>query len=287
MNNKICMVHGHKMYLDDKDSLGLLSNNGIFEEQEVAVVKEQVKSGDTVLDIGANIGYYTLIFAKLVGKQGKVFAFEPEPDNFALLQKNIEINGYSNIVLIPKAVSDKNEIIKLYLCEKNKGMHRAYNSIFCNKYIEIESIRIDDYFQQNNQTIDFIKMDIEGYEYTALQGMLNILRNNKNIKILTEFSPAASLENGIDLTLYVQLLTELGFTIYAIEEKMAIIEPNVLYQQLKIVKSVVHNLLQEVNEGKQEGDIGQITTELCKYFQDKHYNRPVFENFLCMRDDNL
>lgn len=281
------MVHGHKMYLDDKDSLGLLSNNGIFEEQEVAVVKEQVKSGDTVLDIGANIGYYTLIFAKLVGKQGKVFAFEPEPDNFALLQKNIEINGYSNIVLIPKAVSDKNEIIKLYLCEKNKGMHRAYNSIFCNKYIEIESIRIDDYFQQNNQTIDFIKMDIEGYEYTALQGMLNILRNNKNIKILTEFSPAASLENGIDLTLYVQLLTELGFTIYAIEEKMAIIEPNVLYQQLKIVKSVVHNLLQEVNEGKQEGDIGQITTELCKYFQDKHYNRPVFENFLCMRDDNL
>ncbi|SEH08434.1 cobalt-precorrin-6Y C(15)-methyltransferase [Candidatus Venteria ishoeyi] len=275
------------MYLDDKDSLGLLSNNGIFEEQEVAVVKEQVKSGDTVLDIGANIGYYTLIFAKLVGKQGKVFAFEPEPDNFALLQKNIEINGYSNIVLIPKAVSDKNEIIKLYLCEKNKGMHRAYNSIFCNKYIEIESIRIDDYFQQNNQTIDFIKMDIEGYEYTALQGMLNILRNNKNIKILTEFSPAASLENGIDLTLYVQLLTELGFTIYAIEEKMAIIEPNVLYQQLKIVKSVVHNLLQEVNEGKQEGDIGQITTELCKYFQDKHYNRPVFENFLCMRDDNL
>lgn len=94
LKSNVAMVMGHKMFLDCKDSLNLSINNGIYEEFETNIVKEEIKKGDIVLEIGANIGYYTLIFAKLVGEKGKVFAFEPDPTNFALLKKNIEINGY-------------------------------------------------------------------------------------------------------------------------------------------------------------------------------------------------
>jgi len=82
-------VNGHKIFLDSLDSLRL-SINGIYEEFETQMLKKIINKEETVVDIGANIGYYTLIFAKLVGDKGKVFAFEPEPNNFELLKKKCE-----------------------------------------------------------------------------------------------------------------------------------------------------------------------------------------------------
>jgi tRNA G37 N-methylase Trm5 len=121
------VVQGHKMYLDSKESLDL-SIYGVYEEYETDLIKKEIDRGDVVLDLGANIGYYTLLFAKKVGDEGRVYAFEPDPTNFSLLKKNVEINGYRNVVLIQKAVSNKNGKLKLYLNEDNKGDHRFYNS---------------------------------------------------------------------------------------------------------------------------------------------------------------
>lgn len=281
MKNNMYMIHGHKMWLDDKDSLGLSSNNGIFEPQEIELVKQKINLGDTVLDIGANIGYYTLIFAKLVGEHGKVFAFEPDPNNFALLKKNVEINGYSNVILVPKAVSNENKRAKLYLCEQNKGMHRVYNSVFCNDSIDIDCLRLDDYFQ--HEKISFIKIDIEGAEYHAIQGMLNLLHRNREIKLLTEFSPAASLENGIDSRYYVKILVDLGFNIYSIGENIELVNIDKLYEQLIIVKEVVGELSKEVEAGYHETSIEYLSSLLAKRLESKNYTRPLFENFFCMR----
>jgi len=127
-------IEGHKMFLDSFDSLKL-SINKSYEEFETEVTKKIVNDGDVVLDIGANIGYYTLIFAKLVGKNGKVYAFEPEPNNLAILKKNIEINGYKNIEVIDKVVSNKNGTVKLYISEQNKGHHSICEKR--NQYIEV------------------------------------------------------------------------------------------------------------------------------------------------------
>jgi FkbM family methyltransferase len=222
--SKFAEVQGHKMFLDSKDSLNL-SINGIFEPFETEIVKKEIKKGDIVLDIGANIGYYTLIFAKLVGEQGKVFAFEPEPDNFALLEKNVEINGYRNVVLVQRAVSNKTGEIRLYLSEDNKGDHRIYDSHDGRKSIEVEAIRLDDYFKNYDGRIDFIKMDIQGAEGGAIQGMPLLLEKAKNLKLTTEFWPIGLIRFGIEPEGYLKLLLKHGFKIYHINEQEKRLEP--------------------------------------------------------------
>ena len=101
-------VNGFKMYLDKQDSSGFSLETG-YEKIETQVMKDNIKKGDVVIDCGANIGYYSLLFSKLVGDSGKVFAFEPDPTNFSLLQKNLKENNIKNVIALNLAVSDKNE----------------------------------------------------------------------------------------------------------------------------------------------------------------------------------
>lgn len=101
-------IQGHKMFIEPADGLEFLIKPH-HEEFETEIFKKEIKKGDTVLDLGAHIGYYTLLAAKLVGEKGKVFAFEPEPTNFALLKKNIKINNYQNVIPVQKPFLIKTE----------------------------------------------------------------------------------------------------------------------------------------------------------------------------------
>ena len=240
-------IQGNKMYLDSIDSLRVFGK-GVQEPLTTDLFKKEIKRNDIILDIGAHIGYYTLIFAKLVGKEGKIFAFEPHPNNFALLKKNVEINDYQNVILEEKAVSDKNGKIRLYISEKSSGLHRIYKyepeHIW--KFIEVESIRIDDYFKDYNGKIDWIKIDIEGGEWAAFQGMPLLLEKNKNLKIVTEFSSCFLKEFGIQPGEYLKLLQKYGFKIYNLNEDKRKIETCSITELLKIYtpeKKNITNLL--------------------------------------------
>lgn len=217
-------IEGNKMFLDEEDS-HRLSTYGFYEPFETELVKKEVKKGDVVLDIGACIGYYTLIFAKLVGENGKVFAFEPDPNNFALLKKNAEINDYQNIILVNKAVSNETWITKLYLSKNNIKSHKIHKFKSSNKFIEIESVSLDDYFKDYKRNINLIKMDIEGAEFHAIEGMSLILQKNKDIRVLTEFGPKYLKEFGIKPEKYIRLLIKNGFKIYNINEQREQLEP--------------------------------------------------------------
>ncbi|MBM3437046.1 MAG: FkbM family methyltransferase, partial [Bacteroidetes bacterium] len=223
LRSNVAEVDGHKMFLDSKDSL-FLSFYGFYEPFETDFVKKEVKKGDTVLDIGANIGYYTLIFAKLVGEKGRVFAFEPDPENFALLKKNVEVNSYHNIILINKAVSNKNGKTRLYLSEESKGDHRLYDCEDGRNFVEVETVRMDDFLKEKANKIDFIKMDIQGAEGAALQGMQQILKNNRDLRITTEFCPDLLRGFGTKPEEFIQILKECDFLIYNINEEEKRIE---------------------------------------------------------------
>jgi len=192
---------------------------------ETEFVSKEIKKGDIILDIGANMGYYTSVFAKLAGEEGKVYAFEPDPDNFAILKKNIKKRGFKNVVLIQKAVSDKTGKMKLFLSEFHKGDHRIYDPGDNRKTIEIDTIRLDDYFKEYKGKIDFIKMDVQGVEVQVLRGMPLLLQNAKNLKMITEYWPHGLKKCGFEGKDYLDILKEHGFKLYNLNEEIKNIEP--------------------------------------------------------------
>jgi len=220
----VAQVGDHQMFLDSQDGLKL-SINPTYEKLQTKAIKREIRKGDTVLDIGAHIGYYTLLLAKLVGENGRVFAFEPEPSNFGLLEKNVKANGYSNVVLVQKAVSNQTGIAKLFLNRSNTGGHSLRKGRYTKDSIEVAAIRLDDYFKDYDGKIDFIKMDIEGSEGEALRGMLSLLKKNNHLKIITEFSPTMIRASTVQPEEYLSLLVEHNFRLFSINERKGEIEP--------------------------------------------------------------
>ncbi len=228
LKNDFVVIDGHKLIIDKNDGLNLLIN-GIHEPAVTKLVKNEVKNGDVVLDIGSHIGYYTIMFSKLVGNKGKVYAFEPNPNNFAILKKNVELNNCKNVVLVQKAVSNKTGKVNLYFDEEFEISSRTYNPHNKRyKHIEVDSIKLDDYF--NNTKIDFIKMDIEGSECNAVEGMTNLLNKNKELKIVTELWPCGLKEYGKSSKEYLRLLLKQKFKLYEIkkDDKTLIDVPKIL-----------------------------------------------------------
>ena len=135
-----------------------------------------------------------------------------------MLKKNISENGCSNVALINSAVTLKGGQIKLFLNKENKGDHRAYDSKDGRESISINSMKLDEYFK-NNKKVDVIKMDIQGGEFKALKGGLNLLSHNKRIKIFSEFWPMGLRLNNDSPKEYLNLLIKNKFKIFQISEE--------------------------------------------------------------------
>ena len=183
---------------------------------EIALLRRIVKPGNTVLDIGANIGFYTTIFSKAVGPHGRVFSFEPDAINYNRLCKSAK--GLSNVQILHKAVASKTQKIVLYTSKKLNVDHRTYKPEKFDKEIEIEAVSLDE-FLKNSSVIDVIKIDIQGYEMQAMKGMTHILKNNQNISILSEFWPYGLKMAGSSILEYYECLKNLGFFVYLLSEK--------------------------------------------------------------------
>ncbi|HYP39565.1 MAG TPA: FkbM family methyltransferase [Chloroflexia bacterium] len=218
-------VKGFKLFLDPDDKVmsHYLLEDGRWEPLETGIVESELKEGDVVLDIGANIGYYTILAARRVGPSGRVFAFEPDPRNFSLLQKNLRTNGCTNVHVARKAVSDFTGTIRLYLDKLNKGDHAIYD-VGGRQSIEVGAVRLDDYFSNYGGKIDLIKIDVQGAEGKVLRGMHGLLERNKQVRIITEFWPHRLAECGTPSEEFVGTLTAHGFTLYNINEESRQVE---------------------------------------------------------------
>jgi FkbM family methyltransferase len=226
-NHSRVQVFGHCLFVDPADRVigPALVADGCFEPVETSLLAREIHEGDVVLDVGANIGYYTLLFAKLVGPRGKVFAFEPDANNFQLLKKNVRANGLGNVVLVPKAVADTSGKAMLHLCPDNKGDHRMYDSGDGRPMVEVETIALDDYFADHRGSINFIKMDIQGSEAAALRGMRRLLERHRGVKLVTEFWPIGLSRKGDDPPQYLDQLCRHGFQLLEIDELKEEIAP--------------------------------------------------------------
>lgn len=220
-------IGNHLMYLDPKDPglcATLMKMKSGSPEREAAfmkVLRQEVKKSMVAIDIGANVGYITLIMAELIGPSGRVYALEPHPRNYAILTKNIEVNSYASFVFSYQiGISNVHGVLKLHISDKS-NLHSLSTSPNSKYSINVPVSTLDDFMKDKGYP-DFIKMDIEGHEVEALEGMYNTLRNAQSpVKILMEvhptfYSETHSLENQL------RRLIDLGFnTKYVISAGIA------------------------------------------------------------------
>ncbi|HOJ01978.1 MAG TPA: FkbM family methyltransferase [Anaerolineaceae bacterium] len=171
---------------------------GTYEVDLQDAIKKYCERGMVVYDVGANIGYISLMFAKQSGETGRVFAFEPLPANCARLQENIELNDLTGrIHLTQAAVVDKPGKIS-FMVHQSGAMGKAQGSLGRDEHymraIEVKAITLDDFiFQQGHVCPDLVKMDIEGGEVLAIKGMQRTLRECNPI-MLVEIHSHSALE---------------------------------------------------------------------------------------------
>jgi len=221
-------VYGHHMTLDPDDTVvsPRLCAEGSFEHLETELVLREVRTGDVVVDVGANIGYYTLLFARQVGPTGHVYAFEPDPHNFGLLRRNVLQNGYTNVTCVPCAVGDRSGTVRLYRNQGNRGDHRIYDSRDGRIAIDTACVSLDDYFADIDRPVNFIKMDIQGAEALALRGMQRLLgRASGGLRLLTEFWPRGLTLCGENPGQFLDSLHGLRFDVGVIDEKTGTVCP--------------------------------------------------------------
>ncbi len=264
--------------VDAADGLGLRDYHGVFEPEETALCQQLINCGDRVLDIGANIGYYTLLFSDLVSPGGRVTAIEPDQDNFLCLQRNLAdqvADGVANLHQV--ALGDETQPDQLFQADKNAGMHRLYASLCCSSdSTEVAVIRGD---SLELGALDFIKIDIDGYEPAALRGLAATLLQSPRLKILCEFSPLSLWEAGFSPLLFLEEMRAYGFRL-VVQDKQVWREGTFdeMEQALKQIPPLAVATL--INDLKSVVSIQDITQQAAAFLDQHGYRRPLLENIL-------
>jgi FkbM family methyltransferase len=198
-----------------------------------------IKGDDVVLDIGANIGYYVLVEARLVGVNGKVYAVEPVQGNVDLLKKNVRLNNLENVAISQLAIGECNGESAIYvsnfsnLCAMDKNFVGG-------KIIGVQSVSEEtvDSFLNNKSSPNLIRMDVEGYEYQIIRGMPQTLKGD--VRILVELHPTYLSDEKLNEIF--TILRQNNFWV-----RFAVFEPKV--DENKIVNKIINSLLQNGGDG--------------------------------------
>lgn len=202
-----------------EEALGLLDFAG--EKSVIEFFLGQIKEGDIVYDIGANVGLYTILCAKKTGDEGLVVSFEPEPLSYKKLNENIKLNELKNVRTYSIALSDFNGKTKLNITGEGKANHniRPLKRNISNKQqIEVDTRRLDDLIVEDNlPKPDLIKIDIEGAELNALRGMESLLKEQDDLLIVCEVHTEFLKDFGHSNEDLENFLRECGFIIEPIQ----------------------------------------------------------------------
>lgn len=167
--------------------------------------------GGTFLDIGANFGWYSCLFSRLAGEAGRVVAFEPEPRNFELLERNLLRNRCANVTALREGVAERAGELELHLYKASNPGRHSLLPMAGGETVSVPVVTLDERLAAlglGGQPIDLMKIDIEGYELPALRGAAATLSRCMNLVI--EYSPDLMRASGIDPGDLVELLASSG-----------------------------------------------------------------------------
>lgn len=181
-------VLGNRMLLDlaTPGVSWSLATRGVREEAHTRLMGDLLEPGQHVLDLGANIGYYTLLSARAVGPEGRVLALEPDPGNLDLLERNVELNGFEDRVeILAVAASDRKGTARLAA-----GDAANLRRIDAAGTVEVETVSLDDLLA-GRPRVDLLRMDVEGHEVQVLDGMDGTVEDGEGPRrILMEVHPS-------------------------------------------------------------------------------------------------
>lgn len=218
LENEIFEIQGFKIK-KGRTTRQLILTGEFHEPSIISIIEKEVKNGMKVFDLGANIGWVTLVFSKLVGGTGHVYSFEPDPHTFKILKENIELNKLKNVSVFQLGISNKKGVSKFSLIENQDGANRLESKTKVENCINVKTTTLDEFCREYNTKIDFLKMDIEGSEPKAFEGMKDVILNNPQIKIISEFHAPIMRDVGASPEKYLDDLERLGFIVNEFDEK--------------------------------------------------------------------
>lgn len=186
------ITNGFELYLNPKDTYAsaLIGITGNYEPEVTRIFRKIVKPGNTVLDVGANLGWFSLLSSRIVGDTGRVVSFEPEPTTFSLLEKSVNKNGIHNVTLLREVASD---VDGTYSLDLPVGENWGTSSIkrHSTESIVVPSSRVDTIIRRLMiDQIDLAKIDVEGGEPEVLRGMSSLIEQNKVVRMIMEWNPS-------------------------------------------------------------------------------------------------
>jgi FkbM family methyltransferase len=192
---------------------------GVMEPGTTRYFAGLVKPGMTVVDVGANIGIYTLYAARQLQGRGRIYSFEPTPRTFSILRDNVQVNGFQELGIVElrrEAVSDVAGMAQLTVFSDDGG----HNTLFGDggTRIEVPTISLDDALSGVGR-VDVVKIDAEGAEPQILRGMRQIIERSPGIRILMEFAPVHLRRAGADPNRFLEYIASLGFAVRRIHDE--------------------------------------------------------------------
>lgn len=223
-------ANGYKMFVDARDvSIAPhLIVDGAFEEYTDAVLRSIIRPGMHILEIGANVGVFTLLMAHRTGSKGSVLSFECDPELAQIVRDNLEINGLAHIGKVDdRAVSDKVGTLRFFSASHHRGngtliegLEQIPRMSLERREIEVQSTTIDEILKEQTHGFDLVKIDAEGAESAIFRGGSSLFADRaKPLRVIVEFAPAFISSSGDDPSNYLDRWESNGFTIQRIDER--------------------------------------------------------------------
>ncbi|HVS46398.1 MAG TPA: FkbM family methyltransferase [Verrucomicrobiae bacterium] len=234
----------YKMFVDSRDvSIAPhLILDGVYEEHTDAAIKSLIKPGMKILEIGANVGVFTLLLCHRTGSRGSVLAFECDPALAQIARDNIEVNGFTHIGSIDeRAVSDCPGTLSFYTAERHRGGGTLVEGLQQipqlrsgeRRQIEVQATTIDAMLNDRPEGFDFVKIDAEGAESAIIQGGKRLFANRgKPLFCMMEFAPRFFSGSGANPLEQLEELASFGFRFTRIDERKRKIVPTTAQELL-------------------------------------------------------